>query len=107
MKKKGKRPALVNLAITALVTTVLWVGFESFRSFSIEPSPTVPEEILQPFSPTLDSQALNELQNKIHLEEFEIGNTVLLGSPDLSNIIEEEEDEGITIPEATEEAQLQ
>jgi len=98
MKKRSKYPPIVRFLLFTTITVIIWVTFEVYRSLTIEPDPVVPEEILAPLDPTLDSTRLDELQRRVNLSEEEIGETVLL-SPDLG--------EGVVVsPTPTDEPEL-
>lgn len=73
--KKSKTPNLVILAILTTITAAFWVFFSVYRVFTNEPSPNVPPEILEPVSPTLDSDVIDKIQGRIFFSEGEIGIT--------------------------------
>lgn len=75
-----KMPFSVRLLVLTAITVVVWVGFEVYRVLTSEPDPVVPEHILAPISPSLDTSTLNSISQRIHLTEEEIGDTVLLES---------------------------
>jgi hypothetical protein len=74
--KKRKTPTAVTTAILTLITIFCWAGFEVYRSLTIKPIPPVPAEILNPLDPTLDTASLNSLNQRLFLNENEIGNNV-------------------------------
>lgn len=92
-REKRKLPGIVKMAILTVITVIAWIGFEVYRALTLEPPAVVSPKILEPIIPDLDSQSLNKLQKRIHLEESEIGDTT----------IETIEEESI---EATEEGEL-
>ncbi|KKQ95955.1 MAG: hypothetical protein UV74_C0013G0559 [Candidatus Woesebacteria bacterium GW2011_GWB1_43_14] len=101
---KSKRPFVVNLIILSAITVVIWISFETYRVFTKEPPFPVPEEILekdesQRFTFKLDPEVLGGLQNRIYLNEIEIGDTTIKPAelPPVEEIAEE-------VPIATEEA---
>jgi len=77
MNRKKRYPAIVYLAIISLITILVWISFEAFRALSTTPKSEVSPETLEPISPTLDEEALNDLQSSIFLNESEIADTQL------------------------------
>lgn len=71
--RKPKTPTLVTTAILTLITVFFWAGFEVYRSLTIKPAPPVPEKILQPLDPNLDTKSLDEIQNRTFLTDDQIG----------------------------------
>lgn len=68
MKKKQK-PFLVQFLILTVITSILWAGFDIYRSFTTKPDPDVAPEILSPINPNLDKDVLDKLTKKVYLEE--------------------------------------
>lgn len=66
--KKRRRPFVVNFLILTVITTLIWVVFDVYRSFTTKPKPDVPSEILAPIDPTLDKDVLDNLSKKVYLE---------------------------------------
>ncbi|MFZ5932483.1 MAG: hypothetical protein ACOYT7_00115 [Patescibacteria group bacterium] len=79
--KKSKVPSLVTIAILTTITVLFWVGFSVYRIFTDEPEPNVPGEILEPVSPTLDSETIDKIQGRIFFGEQEVQTQILLPSP--------------------------
>lgn len=116
MNNKKSLPPIVTFAILTTITTFVWIGFEIYRAFTKEPAPAVPPEIIAELDPSLDTEALNDLTQRIHIEEAEIGETQILDlttlepletpgpSPEPSPIPTEEPEEA---EEATQEGSLQ
>lgn len=61
-----KLPSVINLLILTAICAVFWVSFNIYRVFTNEPSPVVSEEILLPIDPTLDTETLNKMRDKVH-----------------------------------------
>lgn len=74
--KNIKAPKIVTIGVLTLITVVFWVGFEIFRTFTKQPDSPVPPNIINPLNPTLDQTALSKLQQRMYLEEGQIGQTV-------------------------------
>ncbi len=73
--KKAKTPTAVITAVLTLITIIFWVGFELYRALTFKPTPPVPQTIINPLDPTLDTKALQSLQQRMFLNDTEIGNT--------------------------------
>lgn len=73
--KKVKTPTAVITAVLTLITIIFWVGFELYRALTFKPAPPVPQTIINPLDPTLDTKALQSLQQRMFLNDSEIGNT--------------------------------
>lgn len=69
---KTKLPSLVSILILTLVTTLAWVSFTVYRALTIKPAPVVPADISQPLSPTLDTETINSLQNKLYFDDSQV-----------------------------------
>ncbi len=67
--KRPKPPSLVTMVVLTTITVIFWVFFSVYRAFTQQPTPTVPAEILEPFSPDLDEEALSKLQGRIFFAE--------------------------------------
>ncbi|MBU0572596.1 hypothetical protein KKH23_03990 [Patescibacteria group bacterium] len=79
--KKQKKPNLVVLGILTLITVLFWIGFSAYRSFTSEVPIKVPDEILEPISPTLDTITLSKVVNKLFFQEHELAEIILTSSP--------------------------
>jgi len=68
--EKKKIPFRIKFIIVSTVlTTVLWIGFDVYRALTTKPIPIVAPEILAPIDPTLDESLLNDLPNRVYLED--------------------------------------
>jgi len=67
-KNKEKVPNLVTLAILTTITVIFWVFFNIYREFTAKPAPIVPSELLESFSPKLDTEALDKLEKRFFYE---------------------------------------
>lgn len=105
----------MRFAILTVVTTFVWIGFDAYRAFTAEPPQTVPEEVLAPLVPTIDSAILEIVPQRVYLNNDEIEDTIL-SDPNLTensseaDIIEEPQTiegpvEDNEIEEATDEAE--
>jgi len=99
--KKQKKPNLVILGILTLITILFWIGFSAYRSFTSEVPIKVPSEILESISPTLDTETLGKVGNRLFFLEQELAGIVLISSPSPSPTASPEPTE---LPEEQEEA---
>ena len=67
-----KSPRLVTIAIITTATIILWIFFEVYRIFTAASPLDVPEELLRPINPALDSKALLNVQGRAFFEDEEI-----------------------------------
>ena len=72
--KKLKTPTAVTTAVLSLITIFFWAGFEIYRSLTVKPTPVVQAEIVNPLNPTLDTKTLEGLQQRLFLDDSQIGN---------------------------------
>ena len=70
--RKPKAPPLVTVLVFTTVTIVIWIFSSVYRALAVKPGPKVPPEILTPIDPTLDTKALEQLENRIFFEEGQI-----------------------------------
>ncbi len=75
--KKTKLPNIVSVLILTLITSVMWISFNVYRAFTTKPAPVVPAEISEPLTPTLDTDAINQIESRTFLGEGEIPQTVV------------------------------
>ena len=73
--KKTKLPNLISVLILTLITAVMWVSFNIYRAISNEATPSVPKEVSDPLTPTLDASTISEIETRIFLDETQIPNT--------------------------------
>ena len=75
--KKLKTPSLVTIAILTTITVIFWVFFSVYRVFATKPTTSVPAEILEPISPTLDKTILDKIQQGVFISEEQIPQTII------------------------------
>jgi len=75
--KKTKLPNIVSVLILTLITSIMWISFNVYRTFTTKPAPVVPSEISEPLTPTLDTDAINQIESRTFLEAGEIPQTVV------------------------------
>lgn len=69
--KKEKRPDILTFAILTAITIATWVVLDVYRAFT-KPTPLpIPEEVLEPFSATIDEGAMLEIENRVWVSDEE------------------------------------
>ena len=97
---KPKAPRLVTVAIFTTITIIFWIFFSLYKILTSSPTVNIPEEILQPLTPTLDSQLLEGIPGRVFFEEGQVIVPVVTQPP--IEIPQPEE----TTETSTEEAQI-
>lgn len=71
MKPRKKNP-IVRLAKFSTATVILWIIFSVYRVLTMKPEPVVPEYILAPVSPQLNTEVLDTVQGRLNLSDQQI-----------------------------------
>lgn len=80
--KSQKTPSFVVIGILTVITILFWIGFSVYRIFSKPESIETSKEILEPISPSLDTQTLDKVAQRIFFNEGEVPqNLILVPSP--------------------------
>lgn len=61
-----KTPNLIVFLILTVLVVVSWVFLEIYRSYTAEPSPSVEANVLNDINPKLDTQVIEEIENRIY-----------------------------------------
>lgn len=101
--EKQKRPSFIIIGILTVITIFLWTGFGVYRAFTITPSIKVPDEILKIITPTLDTETLSKINQRVFFEEGEI-RQIPISTPTATPTPTETETETETEETATESA---
>ena len=64
MYKKGIDRDLVIVLISTLITLASWVGFEAYRAYTKVEIPQVLQRHLKPLDPKLNTQVLDQLEQR-------------------------------------------
>ena len=70
--RKLKKPKFVTMAIFTTITIIFWVFFGVYRILTTDVDSNIPTSILNPLNPTLDTQTLESLGDRIYFKEEEI-----------------------------------
>jgi hypothetical protein len=84
--KKEKTPNIVSLAILTLITSILWIFFSLYRVFTEKSDIKVPEEILEPLTPSLNETIISEIENKVFIEQNQIPDNIVAKETTVSKI---------------------
>lgn len=106
--EKQKTPSLVTMGILTLITILFWIGFNAYRAFTTDAPVKVPNEILEPISPTLDTETLGKIDTRVFFEEQELPETSIISPTPSPSPTEIPESEPLSEEEtATESAETQ
>lgn len=93
--EKAKLPSLVTVLILTLITVVMWVGFDVYRLFNQPAAPSVPVSVSNPITPSLDQDAINQLESRPLVDNSQIPDNVVNAS---ANSAPQSSSETQTIP---------
>ena len=99
--KNIKAPRLVIIASLTLATVVIWIVFGIIRIVTAPDEVNVPQELMEPLNPTLDTEILSNLESRTHLSEQDLGAIVIQPVPTPEPIVPEEESLTSPLPEST------
>lgn len=80
---KTKKPILLLIIGLTTTTIVFWIAYEIYLIFITQPNSVVDPKILEPITPSLDLEVLDDLSERIYFEEGEATNPVV-NNPELS-----------------------
>lgn len=63
--KPPKVPSLVSIAILTAITLIFWAFFTAYRVFTTKPPLSVPTELIEPLSPSLDRNTLDKVEGSV------------------------------------------
>lgn len=66
---KQKIPGLISVLILTLITIVMWVSLDVIRAFQKTTPSTIPAEISQPITPSLDQISISQIESRIFLDD--------------------------------------
>lgn len=69
---KNKLPRPISILILTLLTTIVWVSSNIYRSVTVEPPASVSQDISKALTPTLNKEALAKIEESIFLTDSEI-----------------------------------
>ena len=99
--KKSKLPNLITILILTLITSVLWVSLSTYRAFTAKPSESVPKEISDPITLTLDQAAIKKVESGIYFDSSQIPENVVTAPTPTATAQPTQPPEPTSTPEAT------
>lgn len=73
--KKTKIPNIVAVMILTVVTISVWIVFSVVRIFQMEPTPSLPPEILNPLNSDYDKTAVDKIEKRLYFEQGQVFET--------------------------------
>jgi len=70
--------------ILTLITSLMWISFNIYRALTSKAPPSVPGEVSEPLTPSLDKDAINQIEGKLFLNDAQIPDNVVTGTPPAS-----------------------
>jgi hypothetical protein len=70
--KKNSLPKPITILVLTLITTILWVILSIYRSITVKPAASVPENISKTLSPTLNTAVIQKIDSAIFIPDSEI-----------------------------------
>lgn len=61
---KTKLPSLVAILVLTVLTSVLWISFGVYRALTTQQTPSVPTDVSEPLTPTLDKNAIDAIKSR-------------------------------------------
>lgn len=58
--------------VLTLITVVMWITLNIYRAISTKPAPSVPEQVSKQLIPSLDKDAIAEVDKRILLDDSQI-----------------------------------
>ncbi|NMB83047.1 MAG: hypothetical protein GYA14_14640 [Ignavibacteria bacterium] len=78
---KKKLPGLISILILTAITVVMWVAFDIYRAIKKTPQTNIPENISKSFVPSLDTDVIKNVENKIFFDESQVPDEIVSSSP--------------------------
>lgn len=69
---KKKQPNIIVFAALTTTTLLTWILLEAYLTFTKKTFESIPQAVLTPLVPTLDSKATEELKRRISFSEQEL-----------------------------------
>ena len=64
--KNNKTPTVIILIILTSITIIFWVFIDIYYVFAKKTTATVSEQILLPVDPKLDTEVINQMEERIY-----------------------------------------
>lgn len=99
--KKNKLPRPITILILTLITAVAWVSLSIYHAVIVKPPSTVPDTISKSLNPSLNTNAINEIESAIYIRDEEIPEISTGDIKNVSNVPATTEPTPTTTPEAS------
>lgn len=99
--KKNKLPSLITILILTLITSILWVSLSTYRAFTAKPPESVPKEISDPITLTLDQTAIKKIESGIFFDSSQIPENVVAAPSPTATAQPTQSPQPTLTPEAT------
>ena len=66
--------------ILTLITSILWVSLSVYRAFAVKSTESVPNEVSDPITPTLDQEVIKKIESEIFFDSSQIPENVAVAS---------------------------
>lgn len=70
--KKPSLPKPITILILTLLTAILWVGMSIYRTVTVKPPVTVPENISKPLNPSLNTAVIEKIETRIYIPDSDV-----------------------------------
>ena len=78
--KKTSLPKAVTILVLTLLTVVIWVALSIYRAIAVKPTTTVPEDILNPLNPKIDTSIIDDIESSLYFEDIDIPEIIVSGN---------------------------
>ena len=69
---REKTPSYIKVGILTVITTIIWIFLNVYRTLTIKPAPNLPAQVLASFSPELDTEKLGAIESRTFFEEEQV-----------------------------------
>lgn len=70
--KNTKIPSLISILVLTLITAVMWISFSVYSAFTKKPNSVVPNEVISPITPKLDTETIKQIETRLFLDDSQI-----------------------------------
>lgn len=75
--KKNKLPRPISILILTLLTAIVWVSLNIYRTITTKPAPSVPQDVSQSLNPILNKDSVGKIESAIFLDDSQIPQIVV------------------------------
>lgn len=77
---KRKIPSLIPVLVLTLITIVIWVSLDIYRAFRKPTEVSVPANVSQPITPTLDQSVIEQIESRTYLNDSQVPDNIIVNS---------------------------